>query len=204
MTKTTIKNKVNTETKVNNTQTQTKANNTQAETKQKKAETKQEQTETKQKQAETKQEQTETKQKQAETKQEQAEVLLPQTEEEQKKYDEIGANFDKMIDGMKSIGARFIDSDSEIYGDFNEIIEELEADKLEMQEGVIVGSEQWQEDVFMHQVSLGAGVVMAGVGGVLLFKARKVIGNTKAKIAGWILAGLGVGIVGLHIVQLIA
>ena len=135
-----------------------------------------------------------------EVKQEKTEALQPQTAKEQEAYDAIGADFDKMIAGIKD---KLTSEHPEVQAEFDEIVAELEADKLELQEGVIEGSPQYLKDeLFMHQFSIGAGVVMAGVGGVLLFRARKVIGKTKAKIAGWILAGLGVATIGLHIAQL--
>ena len=131
---------------------------------------------------------------------EEMEIMQPQTEAEQETYDRIGADFDKMLDGMR---AKFTSSDPEVQAELDEVLKELEADKIELQQGVIEGSPQYiKDELFMHQFSIGAGVVMAGVGTFLLIKARKVIGKSKAKIAGWILAGLGVGIVGLHIAQL--
>ena len=136
-----------------------------------------------------------------ETLQEQTEVTEKEVAQAQEAHDGIGTTFDKIIAGFETQMEKA--KDEEAKAEYAEIIEELKADKLELQEGLVVGSEQYMKDeLFMHQFSIGAGIVMAGVGGVLLFRARKVIGKTKAKIAGWILAGLGVATIGLHIFQL--
>ena len=112
----------------------------------------------------------------------------------------ITNDFDKMIAKAKE---EIASASDEVKSEYEELLAELEADKQEMLEGTVVGSEQWQKDeLFMHQFSIGAGIVMAGVGGFLLFKARKAIDKSKAKIAGWLLAGLGVGIVALHLAQM--
>ena len=122
---------------------------------------------------------------------------------EKQPYDateQITKDYDKIIDFFKK---QMDSATGELELEYADMIEELEADKQEMLEGTIVGSPQYLKDEqFMHMFSISAGVVMSAVGTFLLIKARKVIGSSKAKIAGWILAGLGVGIVALHIIQM--
>lgn len=65
-------------------------------------------------------------------------------------------------------------STGEMKEEFAEMMKELEEDKCEMQEGTIEGAAQWQKEVLLtHQISIGAGVVMAGVGGILFYNPKK-------------------------------
>ena len=117
-------------------------------------------------------------------------------------YEKIADDFDKLISSFEEKLDSVIDEERDEY---LQIIEELKADKQEIIEGSIVGSPQYLKDEFtMHVASISIGFVMAVVGGVLLVRARKVIGASKLKIAGWLAAGLGLGIIGLHVVQMVA
>jgi len=132
----------------------------------------------------------------------QVEVSQKQLEQAEEAREDITTMYDKMMDKARESLEKAGDN-VEIRAEYEELLAELEADKQELLEGTIVGSPQYLKDEFtMHVASMSIGAVMTIVGGVLLVKTRKVIGITKKKIAGWILAGLGIGIVGLHIAQM--
>lgn len=89
--------------------------------------------------------------------------------------------------------------------EFEEIFNEMEAYNREVQEEMAADSPQRQRDeLITHISSISIGFIMTVVGVILLVKVRKMSDNIgKKKIAGWILAGLGAGIMVLHIVQMI-
>ena len=144
--------------------------------------------------------QTEIKEKEVEVNIDWTEMLEGQSEQVKTAYAEIEADFDKMITKEKEKMASAKEGNKGFHA---EMIELLEVDKQEVLEGTIVGSPQYLKDEqFMHVFSLSAGAVMAAVGAVLLIKARKTFDAGKKKIIGWSLAGLGVGMIGLHLVEM--
>ena len=133
-------------------------------------------------------------------KQTQSDKELDQMVEETIANGDIAQMFDKMINDMKEKMATAKDGEVSEYA---EMIKELEADKEEMLEGLIVGSPQYIKDEQTVQViSISTGIILASVAAFLLMRTRNIVGKSKMKIAGWILGGLGISMMGLFLSQM--
>lgn len=115
---------------------------------------------------------------------------------------------DDLTGELAEIGSELKEEFAGMLDEFNEEKEEmfleLEAEQQEAQESLEVGSVQHQRDDLITNVSsISMGLIMAVIGTVLLVKTREVVGPCKKKVAGWILAVLGVGTVCLFLVQML-
>jgi len=131
---------------------------------------------------------------------------LETTQEQLTQAEEAREGITTMYDKMKEQARAARDKageNSELRAEYEELLRDLEEGEQELLEGTIVGSPQYLKDEFtMHVASISIGVIMVTVGAILLVKTRKALDRSRKKIAGWILAGLGIGIVGLHLVEM--